>query len=502
MEIQSMFGLFSPSLPLYKKRSSFFIIALQKHGCSAFTYNWKKSQSYKIFLQILKVFSWATIQSQFQERLRNLNGLRLEKLTANISQLGATLFGDYSSVSETSDVNLTKFRGLDFLYHIGSFDAILLQKQIVDFLEHLFRNGRNRFSDLPQMKNICCDSPHENLTGATLSLSEMSLVLQSVKLIHSSSAPIFFSECRETLMSKWELLNATLGPKDIRAFCPQPLSKSPLKLDAGEQNLEWFTEMIKQFETHYISYLEHLGMEKVVFDNSTSTFNISSDILIAAPTVFMVKFFTSGAILTQLGFYEYFASINVLTFAFNEEHRQDEEFEKETQNMKLRSNIVSFSYDFHLRYIQEILVQTEIEISTDLIRALRCFVSLNPEKARFSRNRIVHGRFEMNGVDSELLFRYVLKNANEKYKFTTIHCRGKVIGTSLSTDDPTFRNRRTQSLKNAQGDYDYSLVICPTEKGLSEPFGLEYFILVANKSTRFPLEKVRVTNYRLKMVIW
>ena len=58
--------------------------------------------------------------------------------------------------------------------------AINLQTQIVDFLEGFFRFGSFK------------DNPNREMHSTQLSLREMSQVLQSITLIHSSSSPIFF----------------------------------------------------------------------------------------------------------------------------------------------------------------------------------------------------------------------------------------------------------------------------------------------------------------------
>jgi uncharacterized protein YbcC (UPF0753/DUF2309 family) len=102
----------------------------------------------------------------------------------------------------------------------------------------------------------------------------------------------------------------------------------------------------------------------------------------------MIRRFPGGAaILVQFGFYEFFATINVLTFSCGESTTsEDQEFITECLKMKLESHMVSFSYDFHLRYIQE-LIQSKLNLTFDLIRVLRSFVTLNVFKARFSRNR-------------------------------------------------------------------------------------------------------------------
>lgn len=103
----------------------------------------------------------------------------------------------------------------------------------------------------------------------------------------------------------------------------------------------------------------------------------------------MIRYFPRGAaILVQLGYYDFFATINVLTYSYCHDPSPSatDEFDAECLKMKMHSHIVSFSYDFHLRYVQEIL-QKNVNLTFDLVRVLRSFVSLNPTKARFSRNR-------------------------------------------------------------------------------------------------------------------
>jgi hypothetical protein len=52
-------NLFYPSFPAYHKRSSFFVITLEKNAVNAYTYNWRKDESQKFFLKLLKIVNWA-----------------------------------------------------------------------------------------------------------------------------------------------------------------------------------------------------------------------------------------------------------------------------------------------------------------------------------------------------------------------------------------------------------------------------------------------------------
>lgn len=121
---------FFPSFPAYSKRSSFFVITLEKTLIRAFTYNWRKTESQKFFMKLVKIINWAKINDQFQKRKETYIGKRLATLSENVPIYGEKLFGftletspSLNDPTSLSSFNATRFRGLDFLYHIGSFDA-------------------------------------------------------------------------------------------------------------------------------------------------------------------------------------------------------------------------------------------------------------------------------------------------------------------------------------------------------------------------------------------
>jgi hypothetical protein len=318
---------------------------------------------------------------QFQSRKELYTGKRFSSISANVTKYGDKLFGSTNmnenpSLNEPSTlsvINSTRFRGLDFLYHIGSFDAVQLQRQIVDFLEFFFRNGRSapeaasqksQFINTPHLRlihnnagsNVSADQiGDESFQNPALSLREMAEVLQSIELIHSSSAPIFFSEFRASLVDKWEgLLKST---QDRKALLESVVKTNELSQDDILGEKQWFRALIDSFISDYTLYLEHLGMERATSEALVKepgqfggAFAASSGILIEAPSVlpsnekvFMIRYFPHGsAILVQLGYYDFFATINVLTFTTDTDlGHENAEFLTECSNMKTLSHIVS-----------------------------------------------------------------------------------------------------------------------------------------------------------------
>ncbi|KAI8902954.1 hypothetical protein BC833DRAFT_4336 [Globomyces pollinis-pini] len=481
---------FYPLFPVYGKRSSFFVVSLQANSVSISTYNWKKSESDKFFLKLIKILNWAKINQQFISRKESYTGKQIAKFNENVSKFG-------SNVYKSSGSFASKFRELDFIYHIGGFEAVQLQSQIVDFLELFFRFGKQPTFQFP-LQHKARDSSLDDASNS-LSLKEMSDVLQSIQLIHSSSSPIFFSECRKDLLHKWENL---VQSNAINTASLLSLGKSISSIEPALRNNEikleetWFKNMISTFLEKYVEYLEHLGMEKAKVDLSShqsgrfgGAFAINPEVLIEAPSIFLRKFFPNGVILVQCGFYSYFATVNVLRFAYktpteNTDH-SDKEYDNECSNMTLFSHIVSFSYDFHLRYIQDILLQeTLVDLPVDIIRVLRTFVSLNPRKARFCRNRIVRG-FNNFRLETSELFRYMLKHPS-LYGFKHILFLGKPVCLGLSLD------KLTQLRKSDHSEFRYTLIICESENSVTvsssneKSFSLEYYVILVNKVNAYP----------------
>ena len=134
-------------------------------------------------------------------------------------------------------------------------------------------------------------------------------------------------------------------------------------------------------------------------------------------------------------------------------------------------------------------VQKSVEIPIDLVRVLRSFVSLNTKKAKFSRNRIVHGFHDLNDQVGPELFNYILKNAHI-YDFLSILLHRQAIATAFSCWDPC--SAKTQQ----NGDFFYTLILCAAENS-DKSFKLEYFIIVVNKATRFPHRDVEPSNFSI-----
>lgn len=125
----------------------------------------------------------------------------------------------------------------------------------------------------------------------------------------------------------------------------------PASREETEVTIPWFKSMISDFLSEYIEYLKHIGIEEAALESIENTpsnakfggaFAIAADQLIEAPSVFSVRFFPSGALLVQCGFYEYFVTVNVLTFAFQKDPEvPDTDFQNQCRNAQLLSHIVS-----------------------------------------------------------------------------------------------------------------------------------------------------------------
>jgi hypothetical protein len=427
--------------------------------------------------------NWAKINDQFLQRKEVYTGKQFAQLVA-----GPTSVHDFGSIVYSSTAIspngsfVSKARDLDFIYHIGGFDAVQLQTQIVDFLELFFRFGTQPVKPA----HVQRDTEDQS---SPLSLFEMSQVLQSIRLIHSSSSPIFFSSCCDDLMMKWSLLaQSNKMTKSNLLSLAQNMTTVNLKPSDSTVESTWFKGMVQQYQEKYIAYLEHLGMEKAPYDFSEHDMGmfggglvISDNEMIHAPSLFLRKFFPNKAILVQCGFYSFFATVNVLTFDYHSpagEFVRTDDFDNESSKMIQFSHIVSFSYDFHLRFIQDILHnQDHIDLPIDLSHVLNVFTILNPRKARFARNRIASGTMEWKEEKVEL-FRYIMKHP-EIYGFKPFFHNGTVKGFGMTADSLNPRS-------NEISEFLYTLVICEGEQDVDPCFRLKYFVIIIDKNHTFP----------------
>ncbi|KAH6584712.1 hypothetical protein BASA60_000852 [Batrachochytrium salamandrivorans] len=430
-----MFGdNFLPHFPIYEKRSSFIVVTMATESVNVFSYNWKKLESERVFLKTLKLLNLCKIHYQFQTRKLKYMGRHIEQ-----NRIGVAEFGEKRYSTEEPAVRVTvnsvlsrpesRFRLLDFIYHIGSFDADNLQKQIVDFLELFFRYGK-----------------HTSSYGIYPS-QEMSQVLQTIQLIHSASAPIFYSTHRSELQKNWEEIQRTttrLDDPNILKMADQKHILSRINIEGQSlETVAWYKTMIHELLGDYVSYLEFLGMEKVSLDLASSLENSQH----------------GGKFSIAPNF-----NINAPLGTQRDPSDVESELEKECTKMKTQTHIVSFSYDFHLRHFQEKLSTHARSLPFDLIPVLRSFVALNPRKARFSRNRIINGRYRLSKDESSSsLFKYILKNP-QAYGFQPLMFDGTTTACWLTTSDISLYSpslsQGTFGPRSTESRHLYTLILC------------------------------------------
>ncbi|KAH6580003.1 hypothetical protein BASA60_003044 [Batrachochytrium salamandrivorans] len=121
----------------------------------------------------------------------------------------------------------------------------------------------------------------------------------------------------------------------------------------------------------------------------------------------------------------------------------ESELEKACTKMKTQTHIVSFSYDFHLRHLQEKLRThaRSLPIRSDPSTwELGSFVTLNLRKSRFSRNRVINGRYRLSkdeSSSSSSLFKYTPKTP-QTYGFQSLMFDGTTTACWLTIPDIPF----------------------------------------------------------------
>jgi hypothetical protein len=97
------------------------------------------------------------------------------------------------------------------------------------------------------------------------------------------------------------------------------------------------------------------------------------------------------------------------------------------------------------------------------------------------------------GVKSEHIFGYIMKNSRN-YNYIPVLYKGKLVASATSCYDPSYKS--SQNSRSPQPtDFYYTLVLAQAERASEDPpFEIEYFIIVVNRTTRFPLREIETGN--------
>ncbi|ORZ10054.1 hypothetical protein BCR41DRAFT_133340 [Lobosporangium transversale] len=313
---------------------------------------------------------------------------------------------------------------------------------------------------------------HENMT-----ISDLAIMLRSSRLLHFCRTPLLFTEFSSSL---FQLAKDSSG---VAAVSGQCLGGVNCKAVGGENAsvsdpvVQWYSALAETFMREYSQYLATVGMQLLMYGESKfdkaveplhsggpsfmSQFTVSQTLSVQSPAAFLFKSLQGGSIMCEVRLQGMFVCVTLYTlnrrygrlklaapgFATAEANKQSlRAFTEQCARFKDRIHVNSFVYDFHLRYIHRILMESSklsipsssitgmgfasapsmsLPFSFDLLDVLHQFMQYHSRPAAYSRNRIYRGVYRMNVAPGETelpghLFEYVIKNP-QRYGFQAIH---------------------------------------------------------------------------------
>ena len=349
-----------------------------------------------------------------------------------------------------------------------------LQKQSLNYLEGVFA-----------VKTI--GAQNLNRSGfSELTVQDAAEVLQSLTLCYSSSTPIFFSDSCEKLCSQVLYANMQDIGKDemLNMVGNLNLSPKPQTEPQSQHRTIWYKNMVNLFLDSFADYLESIGLKRETGIKGKSeycnNFTMSNSETFQVSSIFLQKDGRKRFLLVQCGIVSFFVTVNIILLRKAVVSSTSSEIsEEDYQRIARKTNISSFSYDYHLRYFQEIVFDPELPFN--VISVLRYFTATNSLKAPCARNRIISGIYtDQDQNNIEPIISYIAHNGKE-YGFSGIYCGIEAIGFGTTTNSLTLKKSRTHS------KLDFTLV-CSVDKN-ADLVRVEYFIIIVDVENRFPLQE-------------
>ncbi|KAG0232542.1 hypothetical protein BGX31_005123 [Mortierella sp. GBA43] len=334
------------------------------------------------------------------------------------------------------------------------------------------------------------DSPnalHENMNT-----TDLAIMLRSSRLLHFCRTPLLFTEFSSSLfqLSKDSSCPNSAGVPCNVAEPPRPPDESSSTAPVVDPVVHWYSALAETFMREYSQYLASVGMQLLMYGNSKfdkpvpshpgeisfmSQFTVSQTLSVPSPAAFLFKSLQGGSIMCEVRLQGMFVCVTLYTlnrrygrikvaapgFDTAEANKQGlRAFTEQCARFKDRIHVNSFVYDFHLRYIHRILIEssklsipnspdagkgftpaptTSLPFSFDLIDVLHQFMQYHSRPAAYSRNRVYRGVYRTNVApgESELpshLFDYVIKNP-QRYGFQAIHLHNQPRACFISGRD-------------------------------------------------------------------
>ncbi|KAF8937365.1 KICSTOR complex protein szt2 [Dissophora ornata] len=341
---------------------------------------------------------------------------------------------------------------------------------------NVYQKWSRRYKDRKGSPNAL----HENMTT-----SDLAIMLRSSRLLHFCRTPLLFTEFSSSLFRLTKCPSGAGGTQsssfgilgqgtNAKADPSRPGSDFA---PAADPVARWYSALADTFMKEYSQYLATVGMQLLMYGNSKfdkpfevsqseelsfmSQFTVSQSLSVPSPAAFLFKSLQGGSIMCEVRLQGMFVCVTLYTlnrrygrvkvaapgFATAEANKQSLRlFTEQCARFKDRIHVNSFVYDFHLRYIHRILMESSkmgvptppnaglgftsapsssLPYSFDLLDVLHQFLQYHSRPAAYSRNRVYRGVYRTNVAPGETelpghLFEYVIKNP-QRYGFQVIH---------------------------------------------------------------------------------
>ncbi|KAG0218634.1 hypothetical protein BGX33_006585 [Mortierella sp. NVP41] len=312
---------------------------------------------------------------------------------------------------------------------------------------------------------------HENMNT-----TDLAIMLRSSRLLHFCRTPLLFTEFSSSLFPQ---VDPSAAPGIGVAGRPESRVGDGAAKDTpvADPIAQWYSALAETFMREYSQYLATVGMQLLMYGESKfdkpvepsqsgelsfmSQFTVSQSLSVPSPAAFLFKSLQGGSIMCEVRLQGMFVCVTLYTlnrrygrmkvaapgFATAEANKQSlRVFTEQCARFKDRIHVNSFVYDFHLRYIHRILMEsskiaatpspgegmgfssapsTSLPFSFDLMDVLHQFLQYHSRPAAYARNRVYRGVYRTNVAPGETelpghLFEYVIKNP-QRYGFQPIY---------------------------------------------------------------------------------
>lgn len=289
-------------------------------------------------------------------------------------------------------------------------------------------------------------------------VAELKLILKASRLLHFCRTPLTFSETCVT-----------------KAY--------DVDRDHGSTKA-WYETLADTFMKEYSAYLETAGMRLIVYGPSNddaeeneaylSQFRIAKDAVVSSPVIYLLQVFEGGTIMCEARLTDTFVFVTLYTLHRRygrlmpqlsnsiKNDQQDnqrvkfKEFTNECDRFKQRIHVNSFVFDFHIRFLQRSLDNIDkLPPNVDILAIIRTLLISQSPPASYSRNRILHGYYQLDAECPSDLLSFMIRNAR-KLGLRGIHLHGHPTACFISSSRLSF-----EEIDDPNSHYRYTLIIAP-----------------------------------------